>query len=83
MTDNDAAIIKITGADRHSRPMDSESARSVQHTNSFQSESTAPIGQHNGNNRFSNGRDPSGSYDVSAGDLATPSRVSDMKTVQC
>lgn len=82
MRDNDAPIIKITGADKFSRPMDFESARSVQHTNSFQSGSTAPIRQHNGN---MNERDSTGSYDVSAGDLATPSRVSNEEIVhvQC
>lgn len=71
---NDAPIMACTQVDEFSRPMEpTESARSMQHINSFQSKLTAPICQQNGT---IDERDTCRSCVESAGDLATPLRVS-------
>lgn len=71
--DIDAPVIKFTDVNGFSRPLESETDRSV---HSFQSELTAPIYQDSGNIRTSNGHDTFRPYVASAGDLATPLRVS-------
>lgn len=69
---NDAPI-KFTEVDGFSRPVELVSARSMQSINSFRSELTAPIYERQNANTI---RDTAKPYVGSAGDLASPVRVS-------